>query len=119
MANPFVHVELHTNRLDKARQFYSQLFDWKLKESELSATEYILIQPGSGTGGGMVACADERAAHWLAYVQVDDMDATLDRAKAIGATVLQDVTEVPDMGWYSIILDPTGAALGLWKAKAA
>ncbi len=28
---------------------------------------------------------------------------------------MKDVTEVPGMGWFSIILDPTGAALGLWK----
>jgi len=27
------------------------------------------------------------------------------------------VTEVMDMGWLSIILDPTGAVLGLWQAK--
>jgi predicted enzyme related to lactoylglutathione lyase len=28
---------------------------------------------------------------------------------------MKDVSEVPDMGWFSIILDPTGAALGLWQ----
>jgi predicted enzyme related to lactoylglutathione lyase len=31
------------------------------------------------------------------------------------ARVMKDVTEVPGMGWFSIIIDPTGAALGLWK----
>jgi len=33
----------------------------------------------------------------------------------LGAQVLKDVTEVPQMGWFSIITDPTGAALGLWQ----
>jgi hypothetical protein len=28
-----------------------------------------------------------------------------------------DVTEVPNFGWFSVIVDPTGAALGLWKSK--
>ena len=28
---------------------------------------------------------------------------------------MKDVTEVKDMGWFSIIIDPTGAALGLWQ----
>jgi predicted enzyme related to lactoylglutathione lyase len=35
----------------------------------------------------------------------------------LGATVMKDVTEVMGMGWLSIIVDPTGAALGLWKTK--
>ena len=39
-------------------------------------------------------------------------------AKSLGATVMKDVTEVMGMGWLSIIVDPTGAMLGLWKAKA-
>jgi predicted enzyme related to lactoylglutathione lyase len=36
----------------------------------------------------------------------------------LGAKIMKDVTEVPGMGWYSIIVDPTGSTLGLWKAKA-
>jgi len=32
---------------------------------------------------------------------------------------MKDVTEVPGVGWLSIIIDPTGAALGLWKPKTA
>lgn len=34
-----------------------------------------------------------------------------------GAKVMQGVTEVMGMGWLSVIVDPTGAALGLWQAK--
>ena len=34
---------------------------------------------------------------------------------ALGASIVEDVTEIPGMGWMSIIRDPTGAALGLWK----
>ena len=30
---------------------------------------------------------------------------------------MKDVTEVPNMGWFSIIQDPTGSILGLWKAN--
>ena len=32
MANPFVHVELHTNDPAKAKAFYSKLFGWKLED---------------------------------------------------------------------------------------
>jgi len=30
MANPFVHVELHTQDPERAKKFYTALFDWKL-----------------------------------------------------------------------------------------
>jgi predicted enzyme related to lactoylglutathione lyase len=30
MANPFVHVELNTTDVGKAKTFYGKLFDWKL-----------------------------------------------------------------------------------------
>jgi predicted enzyme related to lactoylglutathione lyase len=28
---------------------------------------------------------------------------------------MQDVKEIPGIGWLSVIIDPTGAALGMWK----
>jgi predicted enzyme related to lactoylglutathione lyase len=54
---------------------------------------------------------------WLPYVEVDDIAASTAKAKSLGGTVMKDVTEVMDAGWISVIIDPTGAALGLWKPK--
>ena len=54
---------------------------------------------------------------WLAYVLVSDVYASTAKAKSLDATVLKDVTEVPGMGRFSVISDPTGAALGLWQNK--
>jgi len=34
------------------------------------------------------------------------------------ATICKDVTEVMGAGSFSIITDPTGAAIGLWQPKA-
>jgi predicted enzyme related to lactoylglutathione lyase len=55
---------------------------------------------------------------WLPYVLVDDIVAATAKAKSLGATVVQDVMEVMGEGSLSVIIDPTGAALGLWQAKA-
>lgn len=53
---------------------------------------------------------------WLGCVIVDDVKASTAKARALGATVLKDVAEVPGMGWFNVIADPTGAPLGLWQA---
>jgi predicted enzyme related to lactoylglutathione lyase len=56
---------------------------------------------------------------WLAYVLVDDIAAATEKARSLGATVMRDVTEVMGAGWLSIIVDPTGATLGLWKPSGS
>ena len=130
MANPFVHVELNTTDVDKAKKFYGQLFDWKLEDVAMgpggppgllaSEGRYTMIKPGTGTGGGMLKQPVPGApSFWLAYVAVDDVAASTQKAKSLGAKIMLDVTEVPGAGWMSVIIDPVGAALGLWKSKAA
>ena len=117
MANPFVHVELSTTDIDKAKSFYQSLFAWQLNDMEMGGgMTYTLIGVGEGTGGGMMKHPVPGApSAWLPYVQVDDLRAATDKAKSLGATVMRDVTPVTDEGAFSIIVDPTGAMLGLWQ----
>jgi uncharacterized protein len=119
MANPFVHVELHTGDLARAKEFYSKLFDWKLQDAPMpGGGTYTMIQPGNGTGGGMVTNqAPGVPPHWLAYVGVDDVRASTRKAKELGAKVVVDVMEVGDYGTMSVITDPTGATLAMWQPK--
>jgi predicted enzyme related to lactoylglutathione lyase len=119
MANPFVHVELNTTDVDKAKAFYGKLFAWTLEDADMGpGGTYTMIKVGEGTGGGMMKHPVPGApSAWLAYVLVDDIAAATQKAKSLGATVMKDVTEVMGAGWLSIIIDPTGAALGLWKPK--
>lgn len=51
-------------------------------------------------------------------ILVDDISASTAKAQTLGATIVKEVTEVPDMGWFSVMVDPTGAAFGPWQAKA-
>ena len=120
MANPFVHVELNTTDVDKAKAFYTKLFAWKLEDVPMPGGTYTMIAVGEGTGGGMMKHPMPGApSMWLSYVQVDDIAAATQKAKSLGATVIKDVTEVMGSGWLSIFIDPTGAPLGLWKPKSA
>ena len=116
MGNPFVHVELASTDLAKSKDFYGHLFDWKLEDVPMEGMNYTMINVGEGTGGGMMSHPmPGQPSAWLAYVLVDDIGAATEKARSLGATVVRDVTEVPGAGWLSIITDPTGAMLGLWK----
>ncbi len=120
MAHPFVHIELQTKDIPKAKEFYSRLFDWKLDDIPMPGGDmlYTMINVGEGTGGGMFANMDPQVPpHWLAYVGVDDIEASTQKARDLGASVLQDVMKVGDYGWLSVIKDPTGAVIAMWKSK--
>ena len=116
MANAFVHVELNTTDVDKAKSFYGQLFSWKLEDMKMAdGSDYTMIGVGEGTGGGIMKHPMGGPSVWLPYMLVDDIQASTAKAKSLGGTVINDVSEIPGMGRLSIILDPTGAAFGLWK----
>jgi predicted enzyme related to lactoylglutathione lyase len=122
MANPFVHVELHTNDVAKAKAFYSRLFGWKLQDLPMpgpgSSGTYTMIDVGEGTGGGIMRAEPPGSPpRWQAYVGVDDVAQTTRNARELGAQVLMDKTEVGDFGWMSVITDPTGATIALWQPK--
>jgi uncharacterized protein len=120
MANAFVHVELNTTDLDKAKSFYGKLFDWKLEDMPMPMGTYTMIDVGGEdeTGGGMLKHPVPGApSMWLPYVVVDDVAAASAKVTSLGGKVMQDKTEVPNMGWFSIIQDPTGAVLGLWQSS--
>jgi hypothetical protein len=117
MANAFVHVELNTTDLDKAKAFYGKLFDWTLEDVPM-AQPYTLIKVGGTSAGGMLKHPMPGApSYWLPYVGVEDIKASTANARSLGATIVVDVMEIPGIGWFSIFSDPTGATLALFQPK--
>jgi predicted enzyme related to lactoylglutathione lyase len=116
MGNPFVHMELMSTDLGKARTFYGKLFDWELEDMSGGDMEYTLIKVGDGTGGGLMNNPIPNApSMWVPYVLVDNLAAATKKATSLGATLMKDTTEVPGMGSFTIVTDPTGGMLGLWQ----
>src|SRR4030065_2379169 len=103
MANPFVHAELHTGDLARARTFYTGLFGWNLQDRPMpGGGTYTMINVGEGTGGDMMGDPG-LPPHWLAYIGVEDAAAATAKAKSLGATVVQGVMEGGDYGWVSVL----------------
>src|ERR1019366_5276829 len=95
MANAFVHVELNTTDVDKAKAFYGKLFAWTLEDVPMGPGTYTMVKVGEGTAGGIMKHPVRGApSAWLAYVLVDDVAAATQKAKSLGANVMKDVTPV-------------------------
>ena len=120
MSRPVIHFELWSPDPEKATKFYAGVFDWKINYTpELS---YWLVDTGAvggqagGINGGMFKPQEGHLPAKLAfYIQVDDVGAYVDKAKAAGAKVLVPETEIPGVGWSAILLDPEERAFGLFK----
>lgn len=118
MANPFVEFELNTTDVAAAQAFYSRLFDWRFENDATASDPYVEIDTGGEAAGGIVKnpVAGDPSA-WIPYVAVDDVAEATSKARSLGATIWKGATDLPGQGTYSIIADPTGAVLGLWRAS--
>ena len=119
MANPFVHIELNTGDVSAAKAFYRKLFDWKLKDESMGPGKtYTLLDAGQQPGGGMMLKPmPEAPTQWLPYVAVADVKKTISKAAQAGARVVVPYMEVGEYGSMGVFIDPTGAALAVWKAN--
>ena len=74
MPNPFVHIELASSDVGRAKSFYASLFDWKLVDRDMGNMTYTMIEVGQGTGGGMMQHPMQGApSAWIPYAQVQDV----------------------------------------------
>lgn len=119
MKNEFCHIELTTDDVGKAKEFYGGLFSWKFEDVDMGGQTYTMINPGAGPGGGiMKKPMPDAPTAWVSYVMVEKVDATLKMAAKLGGKVIVPKTAIPNMGSFGIILDPTGGCLGVWETQA-
>ena len=112
------HIELTTSDLEKAKAFYSALFDWALEDHPMpEGGTYSMARLGEGSGAGMMQSPPGVPTAWTPYISVDDVKASTEKAKSLGAGIVRDVTPVPGYGAFSIVADPAGAVFGLWESE--
>ncbi len=114
----FCWIDLGTPDQDDAGEFYGALFGWTLKEDDNAEQTggYRTAQRGDSTIGGVMKLMEEgQPPAWSSYVCVEDVDGTVARAKEAGGSAMFEPMDVLDYGRMAFIVDPTGAALGLWQ----
>lgn len=113
----FFWNELHTTDDAKALQFYEKVVGFSRRAMPMgpSYTYYILAKGGVDRGGVSGHLPAGSPASWVPYVSVADVDATVSRAKKLGAKITTGPEDIPNVGRYAIFTDPTGATLAVMK----
>ena len=113
----FCWNELMTRDTDGAAKFYTELLGWKAGDSPMPEMQYTMWKNDGKDAGGMMAMPAEVPAevpaHWLSYIAVDDVDALVGKVTALGGQILVPVKDIPHVGRFCVVQDPTGAAVGL------
>ena len=117
----FCWNELMTRDTSAAQTFYSQLFGWDTEKMDMGPSgTYTIWKKGEQGAGGMMAIKgpemENVPPHWLSYVSVDSVDTSTQKAESLGAKICVPPTDIPNIGRFSIITDPTGATLGLYQS---
>src|SRR5512133_2782773 len=108
-----VHVEFSSRDFEETSKFYQQLFGWKIEA--MPEANYVLWRPEEGSGGGFNPVGEHtKAGEVLVYVDSDDIEADLNKAQSLGATILTPKTEIPGQGWFGVFRDPTGNQVALY-----
>jgi predicted enzyme related to lactoylglutathione lyase len=118
----FFWHDLMVKDVEKAKAFYGELFGWSFK-AESGPEPYTHIMAGTNGLGGIMKLDDKMGAppHWLGYVDVENVDATLKASTQNGGKVLVPKQVIPDVGDWAIVADPQGAVVApmVYRGKDA
>jgi len=112
--NKICHIEWMVTDLEKARVFYTGLFGWKF--AAWSDTYHVF---SDDEGFTIALDASERVISGNSprvYIEVESIDLILKKSEDLGGIITARRTEIPDIGWYAILLDPDGNSVGLYEA---
>lgn len=118
MPDPVTWFEIMGKDSARLQRFYRETFGWKMTPPVKEMGNYSMLAMSDakpGIGGG-IGEGDPRVS---VYVEVPDIEASLKKAIAGGATQLMGVTSVTPTTTIAMLTDPAGNVFGLLKAQPA
>lgn len=115
----FCWTEIAINDLEACKSFYKNVFGWEMPESKVDVgmvyQEFNL--PNQYPMGGMYQISKEMfgenvpSPHFLNYINVDNVEETTSKAYDLGAKIIKEPMEIPNVGKMSIVQDPAGGMI--------
>jgi len=115
--NGICHLEIPSKDFEKARKFYGGLFGWQF--DYIKEMDYLMYKAPDGVNGGFAKEYEIATKPGITiYIEVDDLNATIKKAKEVGGAIVKEKTMIaPEFGYFAFIKDPEGNQIGLWAKK--
>jgi hypothetical protein len=111
MAGNIVHFEVNAKDTARAKKFYSALFGWKYKDSEIPGIEYYIID---GVNPGGAINPNQNEAGPVVYFDTEDIDASIAKVRELGGKA-DDKQAIPSQGWFAGCVDSEGNKFSLYQ----
>jgi predicted enzyme related to lactoylglutathione lyase len=116
----FTWYEVLTTDTEAAAAFYAKVIGWTPapQGSAADPMHYTVFETAEGGVAGLMAIPPDAAGmppSWAGYVGVDDVDAYAKKFEAAGGAIRRPPDDIPGVGRFSVVADPQGAALVLFK----
>lgn len=115
----FVWHEVYAPDADAVIEFYTKALDFGVQEMPMENFTYRMLTKNGHGVAGVLSTNDMNMEgvppHWATYLAVDDVDARLEKCKELGASVVVPPMDVPTVGRMTLISDPQGAHIWLFK----
>jgi predicted enzyme related to lactoylglutathione lyase len=124
MSGKIVHFEIPFDDGERARNFYREAFGWQV--NEIPDLQYTMVSTGPGNeegfpsepgfiNGGMGSRESGSLKSPTVVVEVESIDAALEKIEKLGGAKAVGRTQVADMGFSAYFTDPEGNLIGLWE----
>ncbi|MCV6594274.1 MAG: VOC family protein [Silicimonas sp.] len=114
--------ELNTRDVAAAKAYYGAVCGWAFDTAPIPGGEgdYTTAKLGDEMVAGVFDITgmeglEEVPAHWMTYFGVEDVAASVAASSAAGGQVVRPPFEVPGVGHFAIVVDATGAVIGLMQ----
>ena len=119
MHGQFVWYELTTPDVDSAKKFYPRFTGWGTQAFD---KDYTIFTTGGVPVAGVFRLTDEMRErgvppNWMPYVEAENVDDTVAKARSLGGTVLAGPDDIPNTGRFAVLQDPQGATFGVYKSN--
>jgi len=119
-AGTFCWLELGTTNRGAAKNFYSSLFGWAADDLPMGPNmTYTMFRMGGKDVAGAYALEEQPDGqvppHWMLYLKVENADTSAAKAVKLGAKQIVPPSDIPNVGRFAVLQDPTGAAISIFQ----
>lgn len=122
-AGRFCWLDLATTDASRAIDFYGGLFGWSARSQDANGGTFVRLAHEGQDVGSLYSLREAArsagiASHWTPYVRVENAESACERAWALGATIAVAPFVVEGVARIALVVDPAGAAFGIWEDLA-
>jgi predicted enzyme related to lactoylglutathione lyase len=114
-----VHFDVPAEDVERAKKFYSELFDWKIERMP-GPMEYYGItttdEDGKEAVGGGMAKKEEQNDSITNYIGVPSIDEYIIKVEQLDGKIIMSKTPIPGFGYLAVCLDTENNKFGLWES---